>query len=106
MAPPSLNFEEIKLITLRKGKDFKIETNKDHVWKIESVGIGGPTGTVFLIEALPEGAEPIAILYSADNRQGAQLPLWLRSEFAGAILNDSSYTVCISVTVYSTVAPS
>ena len=106
MAPlPVLTFQEIKLITIRKGKVLKIEMDKDQVWKIESVGIGGGTGTVFLQESLPEGMEPIAILYSASNEHtyGSQLPFWIRPSFEGLILNDSTYTACVSVTIYTTV---
>lgn len=107
MAPlPVLNFVEIKQITINQGKALKIEMDKDQVWKIESVGIGGSTGTVFLQESLSSGMEPIAILYGASNDRtyGSQLPFWIKTSFEGQILNDSTYPACVSVTVYSTVA--
>lgn len=100
----TLAFQEIKTISISKGKPFEIGTDSRTVWKIESAGIGGTSGSLLLVNAdLPAGQQEIAILYSAveDKVFGSPLPYWIQANFKGRFLNDSSYTASVSITVYS-----
>lgn len=109
MAPvPALYFKEVKVISILKGKTHKFTLSETAVWKIESVGIGGTTGTVFLLNDKLTGVpEPVALLYSLVNEQnfGSQLPFWLSPAFDGSFLNDSSFSASVSITIYTTEDP-
>lgn len=103
-----LYFVEVQTFSVLKNASLEITLDENTVWKIESAGIGGANGTLFLNDhSLPDDQEPVAILYSSidEHNFGASMPFWLKPSFTGSVLNDSSYSASVSVTVYTTVAP-
>lgn len=103
-----LFFVEVQTFSILKNASLDVVLDENTTWKIESVGIGGANGTLFLNDHdLADDQEPIAILYSAINEHnfGSVMPFWIRPSFNGSVLNDSSFSATVSVTVYTTVAP-
>ena len=73
------------------------------IWKIESAGIGGTKGAIYLRKNLTNPNTKIAILFSTfgDDDYSSPLPFWLPSGFVGTIFNDSTDSACVSITVYT-----
>ena len=70
----------------------------DCVWKIESAGVGGTNGAIYLLQ----GSDKIAILATTigDDDYASPLPFWLEASFAGKFRNESNYKGVISITEY------
>ncbi|HET6990474.1 MAG TPA: hypothetical protein VFJ43_04080 [Bacteroidia bacterium] len=103
MTPATLIFKEILTISILKNSTATIDINTGTVWKIESAGIGGSSGTIVLNNgALAADQQEIAVLYSIANNQvfGSPLPYWIQPGFSGTFLNNSSFTASVSITVY------
>lgn len=76
-----------------------IEVPAGKIWKIESAGIGGTNGTVYL----KTGTELIAILFTTINRDlySVHLPFWLAQNFEGELVNDSNERAVVSITEWT-----
>jgi hypothetical protein len=72
------------------------------VWKIESAGIGGTNGAIFLLNNASPDPEKIAILATSigDDDYAAPLPYWLEENFSGYFSNESSYKGSVSITEF------
>jgi hypothetical protein len=92
-----LVLQEIQLIKLPANDRVDIEVTKNEVWKIESAGLGGTNGSIFLCE---DNGEKLAILYSSVNKNdfSSQLP-FLLFDFKGVIVNESSFQGLLSITI-------
>jgi hypothetical protein len=104
----NLNLEDVQLFSILKGESLEISLDEITVWKIESAGIGGSNGTLFLNDhSLADDQEPIAMLYTSVNEHnfGSPVPFWLKPTFNGSILNDSSFSASVSVTIYTIEEP-
>lgn len=72
-----------------------------YVWKIESAGVGGTNGTIYL----KSGSDNIAILFSSvhNNQYASLLPFWLDATFSGGTFrneNEGGFKGVISVSEY------
>ena len=96
----TLDFAEVIVVTIPSGQSSSINLDSGTVWKIESAGIGGTSGSVFLRN---NASEQVAMLFSSVNEHdyGSPLPFWLNAGFQGSFLNDSSYSAAVSITRYS-----
>ena len=101
----SLTFSRVLLYTFDKSNPLQIQLPGNKLFKIESIGIAGANGTVYLQDDSPE-PENLAILFSTidKNDYGATLPFWLPATFNGWLYNDSSHNCAVSVTEYDVTA--
>lgn len=97
MSGLTFNKAEVKTIAADSAVSFTVTSGK--IWKIESVGIGGSKGAVYL----RKGTDKIAILFSTiqDNDYGSQLPFWLDDTFAGDFVNDSNDAASVCITEWN-----
>ncbi|HTF04231.1 MAG TPA: hypothetical protein VK826_09395 [Bacteroidia bacterium] len=95
----SLNFSQVLLYTFDKLNPQEITLGSGKALKIESIGISGSNGTVFLQN---NAEENLAILFSTIDRNdyGASFPFWLPPGFDGFLFNDSNHTCAVSATEY------
>ena len=102
----------VRLETINPGQFLDIISNtipSGSVWKIESAGVGGTKGTIYLRKDLLNNQNvlvpntKIAILFSSigDEDYSSVLPFWLPAGFVGTIYNDSLETACVSITICS-----
>lgn len=100
----TLEISQILLHTFNKANPLEIDLPADKVWKIESIGIAGANGTVFLQD---HAVAPVnlAILFSTidKNDYGAKMPFWIKPGFQGWLYNDSSHNCAVSITEYDVV---
>lgn len=100
----TLEFSQILLHTFSKGESLEIDLPSNKVWKIESIGIAGANGTVFLQD---HAVTPVnlAILFSTidKNDYGANMPFWIQAGFQGWLYNDSNHKCAVSITEYDIV---
>jgi hypothetical protein len=94
----TLTLSQIHLYTFDKLSPQQIAL-KSKVLKIESVGISGTNGTIYLQNS---AGENLAILFSTfeSNDYGASFPFWLPPDFDGFIFNDSNHKCAVSATEY------
>ena len=73
------------------------------VWKVESAGVGGTNGAIYLLKGTLPDPDKIAILATSigDDDYAAQLPYWLEENFAGYLSNESNYQGSVSITEYA-----
>ncbi len=96
----SLNFNKIYVNTIPADSFINFTVTSGKIWKIESVGIGGTKGAVYL----KVGADNIAILFSTiqDNDYGSQLPYWLDDTVVGGkFVNDSNNAASVCITEWN-----
>jgi hypothetical protein len=99
---PVPDFTQVILIELAVGEELPVAVPTDRIWKIESAGIAGANGTLFLRNNETE-PESISILFSTidNNDYGSVLPFWLPEGFTGNVLNDSRFKAALSITEYA-----
>lgn len=105
MATYTPTFSQVILFQLNPGElssPFTVTANT--IWKIESVGIGGTKGAVYLTDST-NNANNLAILFSSTSNDdyGSRLPFTLPAGFTGKFRNDSLNKAIISVTEYQLV---
>jgi hypothetical protein len=95
----SLTFSQIRLYMFDKPNPAQITLGSGKALKIESIGISGANGTIFLQNAAEEN---LAILFSTieNNDYGASFPFWLPPGFDGFLFNDSNFNCAVSATEY------
>ncbi|HTF04232.1 MAG TPA: hypothetical protein VK826_09400 [Bacteroidia bacterium] len=98
----TLNFAQVIIMKINPGASPTLSVPAGKVWKIESVGISGTSGSVIL----QKGAQEIGILFStvSNNKYGSQLPFWLNDTFGVSVLNDSTFRASVSITEWN-IAP-
>lgn len=76
-----------------------IDVPAGKIWKIESAGIGGTNGALYL----KTGVNLVAILFTTINRDlyTSQLPFWLPPDFSGELVNDSGERAIVSITEWN-----
>lgn len=97
----TMTFSEVQIINLTPNVAVDISMDASTIWKIESAGLGGTKGTIYLLDNnIP--ARKIAMLYSSvdEDNYGSPMPFWI-SNFDGKILNESNFQGCVSVTIFS-----
>lgn len=98
----SLEFSAVRLFSFDKANPLQVQLSAGKIYKIESIGIAGSNGTVYLQNNDSPAPENIAILYTTiDDDPGAAMPFWLPPEFDGWLYNDSPYLCAVSVTEYN-----
>lgn len=97
----TLSFAQVIVMKINPGASPNLAVPAGKVWKIESVGISGTSGTVLL----KKGSQDIGILFStiSNNNYGSQLPFWLNDTFGASLLNDSAHRVSVSITEWNVV---
>lgn len=97
----TLTFNAVFVNTIPADSSLAFTVNSGKIWKIESVGIGGTKGAVYL----KKGADLVAILFSTiqDNDYGSQLPFWLDDTVSGEFVNDSNNGASVSITEWNIV---
>jgi hypothetical protein len=97
----TMTFSQVQIINLTPNAAVNINVDASTIWKIESAGLGGTKGTIYLLD---DHITPrkIAMLYSSvdQDNYGSPMPFWI-SDFDGKIVNESNFQGCVSVTVYS-----
>ncbi|MBI3509763.1 MAG: hypothetical protein HY064_03800 [Bacteroidetes bacterium] len=102
MATYELTFNRVFILTLAPNTDSSIAVPSGYVWKIESVGIGGTKGVVYL-KSSSSSDDKIAILFSSigDDDYASPLPFWLGETFTGGFFrNESGFKGSVSITEY------
>jgi hypothetical protein len=96
-----LSFNKVYVLTVPADDALEFEVITGKIWKIESVGIGGPKGAVYL----KRGTDNIAILFSTfqDNDYGSKLPYWLDDTVSGEFVNDSNSAASVCITEWNVV---
>jgi hypothetical protein len=97
----SLNFNRIYINTIPADSFILFTVTSGKIWKIESVGIGGTKGAVYLRAATNDN---IAILFSTiqDNDYGSQLPYWLDdTAVSWKFVNDSNNVASVCITEWN-----
>src|ERR1041385_6242646 len=97
---PVLVFNRVVLFNLFPGTDVSVTIPSTAVWKIESAGIGGTKGVIYL---KANATDKIAILFSSigEDEYAAPLPFWLGDTFTGGYLrNESAFQGSVSITEY------
>lgn len=108
----ALTLTEVRVETINPGQFLDIISStipSGSIWKIESAGVGGTKGTIYLRKDLLNNKNEmvpntkIAILFSSigDEDYSSVLPFWLPAGFVGTIYNDSLETACVSISVYT-----
>jgi hypothetical protein len=100
MSTFELTFSRVIVTTLTPNTDSSFTVPSGYVWKIESAGIAGTNGVVYLKS---NSNEKIAILFSSINRNdySSPLPYWLNDAFSsGKFLNESNFPGSVSITEY------
>lgn len=101
----ALNFSLLRLYSFDKGNPQQIQLPSNKALKIESIGIAGTKGTIYLQDnsITPKN---LAILFTTidESDYGAAMPFWLPPGFNGWIYNDSGYMCAVSATEYDFVA--
>jgi hypothetical protein len=108
----ALELSEVRVETINPGKFLDIDSGaiaSGKIWKIESAGVGGTKGTIYLRQDLLNNQNEmvpntkIAILFSSigDEDYSSVLPFWLPAGFVGTIYNDSLETACVSIAIYT-----
>lgn len=95
----TLSFSRVILFTFDKNNPQSIILPSNKIYKIESVGIAGSNGTVFLQDSAHVN---LAILFSTidSNDFGAAFPFWIPPGFDGFLYNDSAHKCAVSITEY------
>lgn len=106
MATFTPEFSQVFLTQLAPGAtspDFTVPADK--IWKIESAGIGGTKGAIYLNSGTGVTLKTVAIIFStiSDNDYGVHLPFTLPAGFVGSIKNDSNNDALVSITEYELV---
>jgi hypothetical protein len=106
----AFEISDVLLYTINPGDALSISAIPvKTVWKIESAGIGNTKGAIYLRTDVVNDLSvtvpntKIAILFSTigDDDYSSPLPFWLPPGFVGTILNDSTDTASVSITVYA-----
>lgn len=97
----TLTFAQVLLYTFDKANPQPINLASDKVWKIDSIGIAGANGTVYLRDNSPVPVN-LAILFSTidKNDYGAKMPFGIKPGFQGWLFNDSNHICAVSITEY------
>lgn len=104
--PNKLDFSQVILITINANTTTGsvLTVPSDCVWKIESAGVGGTNGAIYLLQdfGVSPPPEKIAIIGTTigDDDYASNLPYWLPSGFTARFQNESGYTGSVSITEY------
>ena len=104
--PYKLDFSKAILVTIDSNATSNVYTvPADCIWKIESAGVGGTNGAIYLLQdhgTPPPAPEKIAILGTTigDDDYACKLPFWLESGFTARFQNESGYKGSVSITEY------
>lgn len=95
----TLAFSRVVLFTFDKSTPQTILIPANKIFKIESVGVAGSNGSVFLQD---NAQNNLAILFSTidSNDFGAALPFWIPAGFDGFLYNDSAHKCAVSITEF------
>ncbi len=96
----TLNFNKVYVNIIPADTSINFTVTSGKIWKIESVGIGGTKGAVYL----KVGVTNIAILFSTiqDNDYGSLLPYWLDDTVVGGqFVNDSNNAASVCITEWN-----
>ncbi len=94
-----MTLTEVRVITLEPNKPEIIEYQKNELVKIESAGLGGTRGVIYLRDLKGDN---IATLFNSVNqgKYSSALPFWIAG-FKGSIMNESAYNGCVSISYYT-----
>lgn len=99
-----LVFSQVIVYTFDKSAAQNITVPGGKVWKIESAGIGGTNGAIFLRTTVLTVADvKIAILFSSigDDDFSSPLPYWLPADFSGNFYTETANVAEPTVTAAS-----
>jgi hypothetical protein len=88
-----LEFSQVIVYTFDKSAAQSITVPSGKVWKIESAGLGGSNGSIFLRTTVLTVADTrIAILFSTIRNDdfSSPLPYWLPENFTGSLYTDTA----------------
>ena len=88
-----LEFSQVIVYTFDKSAAQNISVPSGKVWKIESAGIGGTNGSIFLRTTVLSVADVrIAILFSTIKNDdfSSPMPYWLAAGFSGSLYSDTA----------------
>lgn len=97
----SLNFSQVLLFTFDKTNPLQVQLASGKVYCIESIGIAGANGTIYLQDnnTTPDNLAILFTTIDADDFAAA-MPFWLPPGFDGWLFNDSAYKCAVSVREY------
>ncbi|CAN5355285.1 hypothetical protein BH09BAC5_BH09BAC5_12680 [soil metagenome] len=86
-APFTLGFSQVIVTSLDQGIDSIITIPAGRIWKIESAGIGGTNGVIYLKK---NATDKIAILFSSigNDDYSSPLPFWLAEKLMRIFTRD------------------
>lgn len=98
----TLELSQLRLYTFDKANPQQIQLSAGKALKIESIGIAGSNGTIYLQDNSSPAPKNLAILFTTIDEEdlGADLPFWLPPGFEGWLHNDSPYMCAVSATEY------
>ena len=101
-----LQFSQVILYTFNKANPQTITVPSGKIYKIESAGIGGTNGAIFLRTNFGSPVVPdstrVAIIFTTvgDDNFSSPLPYWLPAGFTGNLYADTENVATVSITEY------